>query len=131
MIVHKKRHGGEAVAPEAPEYPSPCEAHAKIDPNHIRAHLAEFPAAAWKDSAEWHMQHARRARSVDALKYHLRLWAVRWACYMRSIRSGWVYDYAHMRFDSAAKESGLNVRFRKRQVVALCNTINRIVWGED
>jgi len=132
MSVHKKRQADvDGLAPEFPENPSHREeAQVQNPPKAVRESLALFPPSAWKSSADWHFDRANRARTIPALKHHLRMWAIRWACYLRSMHNGFA-EYAPDLFRSAIITSGLRVRFRVNDIQRLCREINRTVWGED
>ncbi|MDO0840262.1 hypothetical protein NHH63_21385 [Xanthomonas campestris pv. campestris] len=125
MSTKKKRHGASRGALIKPNRKVPGE----HDNGSTAVAVAEFPLDVWRTSAAYSLSQASRAKSSDELKYHLRHWVIRHACYMRGVHSNWP-DYAWATFASAITASGLQIKFHRNDVRAVCRMADRIARGE-
>ncbi|MCC5099463.1 hypothetical protein [Xanthomonas campestris] len=125
MSTKKKRHGAGRGALIKP--------NRKVHMQHGNCNTffsgSEFPPEVWRASAAYSLSQASRAKSSDELKYHLRHWVIRHACYMRGVHSNWP-DYAWATFASAITASGLQIKFHRNDVRAICRMADRIARGE-
>ncbi len=120
MSDEKKRRVGEDAASEQPRgEPDTRQVQAQDDISGPLDSLSGFPRHAIYASEAWHRRGVMRARSVTALKHHLRYMVARHAMAMRELHDGWP-DYYPAVIQSAVKASGLRVRFRTAQLREYC-----------